>query len=590
VGAVVTVHVAHVATVDLTVRFLLLPQLRGLRDHGYDVTAISAPGPWVPEIEAEGFRVVPWMSATRAWHPRADVEAFAELLQIFRRNRFDVVHTHSPKPGVLGRIAARAAHVPCVVNTVHGYWATPQDRAARRIPVVWAERLAACFSDLELFQSAEDLEWGRRAGIVSPRHARLLGNGTDLERFDPVAVDGGQVRDELGLAREAVVVGAMGRLVAEKGYRELFAAARIVREKHPEVRFVVLGAGDPDKVDGLDDAELREAASDVLFADWRSDVPGALAAMDVFALPSWREGMPRSAIEAAAMGKAMVLTDIRGCREVARDGREALLVPPRDPDCLAAAILAVVEDDALRARLGGAARERALQRFDERRVVDRIIESYERVLARRGIRPPGSARGAARIRRATPPDAPLLARLHRESMPTAFLPALGEGFLRELYRAIATEPGGAAFVAEDGPHVIGFVAGASSVREFYGRFYRRHGLRAGIAAAPRLLRPSVLRRFRETVSYPARSADLPDAELLSIAVDDRSREKGLGRRLARALLDDLARRGVEEVKVVVDASNVAANGLYEAVGFRHAREIAVHDGVVSNIWVASCRS
>jgi glycosyltransferase involved in cell wall biosynthesis len=132
----VTIRVAHVATVDLTVRFLLLSQLRRLRDEGYDVTAISAPGPWVGEIEAEGIRFVPWTSATRAWDPRADARAFAELLRTFRRERFDVVHTHSPKPGVLGRIAARAAGVPCVVNTVHGYWATPEDRPARRVPVM----------------------------------------------------------------------------------------------------------------------------------------------------------------------------------------------------------------------------------------------------------------------------------------------------------------------------------------------------------------------------------------------------------------------------------------------------------------------
>jgi glycosyltransferase involved in cell wall biosynthesis len=427
----VTVRVAHVATVDLTVRFLLLPQLRGLRGHGYDVTAISAPGPWVPEIEAEGIRFVPWTSATRAWDPRADVEAFGELLRIFRRNRFDVVHTHNPKPGVLGRIAARAAHVPCVVNTVHGYWATPQDRAARRIPVVWAERLAARFSDLELFQSAEDLEWARRARIAPARRARLLGNGTDLERFDPAAVDGRRVRDELGLARDAVVVGAMGRLVAEKGYRELFAAARIVREKHPEVRFLALGAGDPEKVDGLDNAELREAASDVVFAGWRSDVPAALAAMDVFALPSWREGMPRSAIEAAAMGKAMVLTNIRGCREVARGGREALLVPPRDPDGLAAAILALVDDDALRTRLGVAAREHVLQRFDERRVVDRLVESYERVLAPKGIRAAGAAAVGERMGRGTAPTDPAFPPLHRQGR------VLGARRARSGRRAIA---------------------------------------------------------------------------------------------------------------------------------------------------------
>ena len=585
-----SVQVAHVATVDLTVRFLLLGQLRRLRDEGYDVTAISAPGPWVDDIEGEGIRFLPWTSATRAWDPRADARAFAELFAIFRRERFDLVHTHNPKPGVLGRVAARAAGVPVVVNTVHGYWATPEDVPARRLPVMAAEALAARCSDLELFQSEEDLAWARRARIAPAGRTRLLGNGTDPSRFDPGTADGAAVRAELGLPTDAVVVGAMGRLVAEKGYREVFEAARIVREKRPNVRFVVVGAADPEKEDGLSEAELEAARPDVLFAGWRTDVPAVLAAIDVFVLPSWREGMPRSAIEAAAMGRPMVLSDIRGCREVGRDEREALLVPPRDPERLAAAIGRLVDDPDLRRELGAAARERALERFDGRRVCDRIVESYARLLARKGLRAPSPRSGDVRIRPARASDAPALARLHRESMPTAFLPALGDGFLRELYRALATAPEGVALVAEEGPGVLGFVAGATSVDAFYRRFYRRHGLRAGLAAAPRLVRPSVLRRVGETASYPSRSAGLPEAELLSIAVDDHARQKGLGRRLARALLDELARRGTAEAKVVVDASNVAANRLYEAVGFRKTRRIAVHGDVVSNVWVAACRS
>src|SRR2546421_432034 len=126
-----TVRVAHLTTVDLTLRFLLLPQLRRLRDEGYDVTTISAPGPWVGELREEGFRHVPWNHATRSWDLRADVKAFAELVRILRRERFDLVHTHNPKPGIMGRIAARLVGTPCVVNTVHGLYATPEDRPHR---------------------------------------------------------------------------------------------------------------------------------------------------------------------------------------------------------------------------------------------------------------------------------------------------------------------------------------------------------------------------------------------------------------------------------------------------------------------------
>jgi glycosyltransferase involved in cell wall biosynthesis len=388
--------VAHVTTVDSTLRFLVLPQLIRLRDEGYDVSAISAPGPWTSDLAAERIRHIPWPHATRSWDPRADAIASWELLRIFRRERFHLVHTHNPKPGIVGRIAARLARVPRVVNTVHGLYATPEDRATKRIPVLALERLAARFSDLELYQSEEDLDWARREGVVTPDRSLLLGNGVDLARFDPSLVPRKRVRTlrkELGIHEDALVVGMVARLVVEKGYRELFAAAKEVRAAHPHVRFLAVGPSDPDKADALGDREIEQAREDILFAGWRGDTVELLALMDVFVLPSWREGLPRSAIEAAAMGKPLVLTDIRGCREVVQPGVEGLLVPPRDSRRLAGAIERMVKDAPARARMGAAARARAIERFDERRVTDLIVERYRSLLTgdwRRRI--PGRAR------------------------------------------------------------------------------------------------------------------------------------------------------------------------------------------------------
>jgi glycosyltransferase involved in cell wall biosynthesis len=383
------IRVAHVATIDLTLRFLLLGQMRRLRDEGFDVTAISAPGPWAAEVEEEGIRHIPWRNATRAWNPSADVAAFLELRRIFARESFHLVHTHNPKPGILGRIAARAAGVPCVFNTVHGLYATRSDPALKRLAVLGAEALASRFSDLELYQSGEDLAWARAARVVrSPATSVLLGNGIDLDRFDPSAVPPGRtsaLRRELGIPEGAVVVGTVGRMVAEKGYREFFAAARVVRRADPNVRFLAVGSSDVAKADAIGEREIARASEDVVFAGWRRDVGELLGAMDVFVLPSWREGIPRSAMEAAAMGVASVLTDIRGCREVARHGREALLVPPRDAGRLAAAIGLLAHDDALRERLGRAARTRAIEHFDERTVGDIVVAAYRDVLRAKRI-------------------------------------------------------------------------------------------------------------------------------------------------------------------------------------------------------------
>jgi len=600
-------RVAHLTTTDLTLRYLLLGQLRRLAAEGHEVTAISAPGPHAAALQAEGIRHLPWRNATRSWNPAADVRALAELVALLRRERFDLVHTHNPKPGVLGRVAARLAGVPLVVNTVHGLYATPEDRLRKRAAVLGLEWLAGRCSDLELYQSEEDLRWAGRLRLARKGRSHLLGNGTDLGRFDPALVPPERVavlRRRLGLPDDALVVGAVGRLVAEKGYRELFAAAHTVRQADPRVRFLAVGAPDLDKADAIGQDELARAAQDVLVTGWRDDVRDLLAVMDAFVLASWREGMPRSAIEAAAMGRALVLTDIRGCREVGRHDREALLVPPRDPDALAAAISRLAADPALRDRLGTAARRRALERFSEAQVAERVVEHYRRLA---GVpdgpghpfgvprTPPvgGAVPGPAVVRPATPADAVAMARLHADGMPGAFLPTLGPRFLARLYRALATDPEAVALVAEGVDGVVGFAAGVTSVGGFYRRFARGHGPAAALAAAPRLVRPSVARRLLETVRYPA-DADgnghLPDAELLSIAVAPAFRADGTGRALADGVLAGLAGRGVDDIKVVVGAANQGANRFYAKVGFREAGQLTVHQGTPSIVWIRSCRS
>lgn len=581
--------IAHIATVDLTHRFLLLPQLVALREAGEVVTAIGAPGPWVHDIEAEGIRYLPWRQVTRAWDPAADLRAAAELLGILRRERFDVVHTHNPKPGVLGRIIARALGAPVVLNTVHGLWVTPEDPFARRAAVLTMEWLSSRCSDLELYQSGEDLSWAQRLGIASPARSIHLGNGIDVEHFTPERAGTERLRKlraELGIGEDELVVGTVGRMVREKGYLELFDAMRAVRGCEPRARLLVVGQSDPDKPDAITPGEIERAREDAIFTGWREDVADLMAVMDVFTLPSWREGMPRSAIEAAASGLPMVLTDIRGCREVVTDGVEGLLVPMREAGSLAAALMQLLEDPELRVRMGAAARARAVEDFDQRRVIRTVVGQTESLLRERGIAP-GSA---VVVRAARPSDAEPMAKLHRVTMPGAFLPALGDRFMTQLYRGLIADRDAVALVAEHRGDVVGFASGVTSVRRFYRDFALRRGVPAALAAAPRLADRSVRARARETAAYPSSADALPAAELVSIAVDDRARGAGVGKALAEGVLRGLRRRGVERCKVVVGADNEAANGLYGAVGFRPAGTVSVHAGVESNVWVAECRS
>ena len=178
--------VAHLTTVDMSLRYLLLPQLLAVIDAGGESVGISAPGPWVPELEDLGIRHRALESSTRSFSVLADLRAARELWRVLREERPDVLHTHNPKPGLYGRVVGRLARVPIVVNTVHGLYATPDDPWAKRTLVYGLEALAARWSDAELVQNPEDLALLRRLRI-SPK-AQLLGNGVDLVRFDPAAV------------------------------------------------------------------------------------------------------------------------------------------------------------------------------------------------------------------------------------------------------------------------------------------------------------------------------------------------------------------------------------------------------------------
>jgi glycosyltransferase involved in cell wall biosynthesis len=242
------------------------------------------------------------------------------------------------------------------------------------------EAIASRFSDAELVQSQEDFDFLRQRRIYPPRRTTLLGNGIDLERFSPDKVSTDrrrQLRLELDIDDDEVVVGIVGRLVAEKGYPELFDAAERL---NGAITVLAIGDRDPDKPDAVDEAAMKKAkAAGVRFLGFRNDIDSLYPAMDIFALPSHREGIPRSAMEASAMGLPVVSTDIRGCREVVEHGVTGLLVPVKDPEALAQALAKMAGDCNLRRSMGEAGRQRALECFDEEVIVRTVIETYLRL-------------------------------------------------------------------------------------------------------------------------------------------------------------------------------------------------------------------
>jgi len=377
-------RVAHVTTVDLSLRYLLLNQLQRIQGEGYEVFAISADGPDVPVVEAAGIRhfAVPM---TRRITPIADLRCLWNLFRIMRRERFDVVHTHTPKAGLLGQLAARFAGVPIVANTLHGFYFHDDMKPWLRRFYIWMERFAAKCSDTILSQNREDMATAVAERIASAGQVKWLGNGIDVARFDrrrlaDAALD--DLRRDIGIDSKAPVIGFVGRLVEEKGILDLLEAAKAVVQAIPHAQFLIVGPFDDDKPDALrpEVAEQYGVAAHCRFVGMRNDMPELYALMDVLVLPSYREGFPRAPMEASAMGVPTVVTDIRGCREAVDHGENGLLFPVGDAGALARSLIELLGDDERRAQMGATGRRIAENRFDEQKVFDRVLDEYERLL------------------------------------------------------------------------------------------------------------------------------------------------------------------------------------------------------------------
>lgn len=387
-----SITVAHITTKDMSLRYLLLNQLRSLQASGYIVTGISSSGPNVGAITSAGVQHIA-VPITRNFTPLADLVSLWRLYRVMRRGRFTIVHTHTPKPGLLGQIAARLAGVPVVVNTLHGFYFHDYMPLLWRRFYILIEQIAARCSDTILSQNSEDIQTAIRERICPPGKIKYLGNGIDVRRFDRSALSAEVLADkrrELGLLPGQRVVGFVGRLVAEKGVLELLLAMQRVAHQIPDARLLLIGPVDAEKLDALKPAVAQTyGMEDVcIFTGTRQDMPELYALMDVFVLPSHREGFPRSPMEASAMGVPCVITDIRGCREAVQHEQNGLLVPLGDIEALAAAILRLLQQPDLAHRMGQTGRRIAEEKFDEQIVFAKVKAEYARLLQAKGLNVP----------------------------------------------------------------------------------------------------------------------------------------------------------------------------------------------------------
>ena len=353
-----------------------------LQATGHELLLISPPGPYAEKLSELGLR---WQSLPmdrRSLNPLREAALLVHLWRLFRRERPDIVHCFTIKCAVYGSLAARAARVPVRISAVAGmgYVFTSKDAKARLLrPLVrallrWA--LGGRGARL-ILQNPDDMALFADAGLVdADRVDLIMGSGVDCARYlaRPGPREAGPLR---------VLLAA--RLLWDKGIAEYIVAARALRDEGRVIRFLIAGDRDPGNPAAVPESALLGWVDEGLI-EWLGhveDMPGLLASADVFVLPSYREGLPKGLIEAAACALPLVTTDVPGCREVVQDGVNGLLVPAGDAQALGIAIARLQDAPELAARLGRAAREKALTCFDESQVVAATMEVYRNEPCRR---------------------------------------------------------------------------------------------------------------------------------------------------------------------------------------------------------------
>lgn len=356
--------------------------VQGLREEaGLDVEVVATPDGFERELECAGLTYHAWFHNRRSINPLSAVASVNRLRRLYRKLRPQIVHHFTVKPVLFGTTAARLAGVPGIINCVTGlpYYfmgkrSTGLTGLARRGALQWYARSLYGARTRCTFQNNDDLE--EISAIVPEVRASstlINGSGVDLSRFHP----------RIPASDARLTVTFIGRLIREKGIHEFMEGIEtICRTMSCPPRVVICGTVDQGNRSAVSSEQLSQwkTQDGIEFRGHVTDMVGVLNETDVAVLPSYREGVPRSLLEAASSGIPIVTTDVPGCREVVEDGVNGILVPPHDGSAVGNAILKLLGDAQLRQAMGTAGRRRMEERFDERLVVRDTIKVYKTLL------------------------------------------------------------------------------------------------------------------------------------------------------------------------------------------------------------------
>lgn len=363
-----------VITEDWTFWEIRLGLARIALDAGYEVTIATHVTAHAERIQQEGFRLIPIMMQREGRNPLRELLTVLELVRVYRRVCPQVVQHVAMKPVLYGSFAAWVTNIPFVINVFGGlgyaFTDRPQEASALRFILQRGLRWAIALSrSVVVVQNPDDRNVLVREQIAPSSQVRLIaGSGVDVQRFVPVDPPAGDP-----------IVMLAGRMLWDKGVGEFVAAVVRLKERNVRARFVLVGRCDQGNPTAIAEAQIRRWAQDHGVEWWghREDIPEVIGRATLVVLPSYREGLPKVLLEAAACGKAVIATDVPGCREVVQHQKTGLLVPARDPVALADAIARLLGNHELRIAMGASGREFVVREHSQEKIGQHFLDLYQ---------------------------------------------------------------------------------------------------------------------------------------------------------------------------------------------------------------------
>ena len=375
--------ICQLCAVDFTLNNFLLPLIDAMIKEGWIVDSVCSYGGYGEKLKNKGYRIRN-INIPRSINLIKIVVAIYQLYNLFKKEKYDIVHVHTPIASLIARIASKLAGVKLVIYTAHGFYFDENMIRIKFYFFLYLEKLFGYFTNILFLQSEEDAEIARKFKIVPKQNIYTIGNGVNIEKFNPFTIrNSEQLRRKLKIPTNAFVVGCIARLVQEKGLVEFLDAARSICKEYKEVYFVIIGerliTDHNSNITKNIIIAKKEFKNNIKFLGLRNDIPELISIMDLYCLPSWREGMPRSIIEAMMMGKPVIATNIRGSREEVVNGHTGIIVPIKSSLALKKGMIKFIQNKKLSIDYGKEGRKRALKLFDEKKIIDlqiKILKKY----------------------------------------------------------------------------------------------------------------------------------------------------------------------------------------------------------------------